>query len=60
MCRVFVRLAEHDLTINSDGPHQDVIVSSVMTHNQFIPKDKINDIAVLYLQHDVDFTGKSK
>lgn len=58
MIRIFVRLGEHDTTRNSDGPHQDVIVTRVQKHWGYNIHLKINDIGILYLERDVDFTGK--
>lgn len=57
--RRFVRLGEHDIS-TEDDEHQDFPVVHVERHASFSPKWKINDIAVLYLQRDVEFDGASK
>lgn len=58
MCRVFVRLGEHDMRTPADGSQQDVQVTHVLKHSGFDQEHMKNDIAVLYLKHDVNFTGK--
>lgn len=54
----FVRLGEHDTTTTTDGEHQDVSVVDTEIHEFFSVKWKINDIAVVYLAHDVTFNGE--
>lgn len=51
-------MAEHDLTTTEDGPHLDVDVAYVDDHEQYDADLDINDIAMVYLENDVEFTGK--
>ena len=57
--RKFVRLGEHNLTLN-DGQHLDVPIARSFPHAKFHKILKTNDIAILYLKHDVDFTGNNR
>lgn len=50
-----MRLGEHDVRTKTDGPHLDVLIDRVDRHKNF--SDMINDIAILTLEHNVDFTG---
>lgn len=52
----FVRLAEHDLT-DEDTTHKDVQVIRSVRHPYY--DTYVNDIGILYLEHDVEFTGKN-
>lgn len=56
--RRIVRLGEHDLRTAED--HLDVPVADEEPHEDFSMKWKINDIAIVYLQHDVNFNGELK
>lgn len=58
LCRKFVRLGEHDVTTNTDGPVQDIRVVKITSHEQWSPSVLANDIALLTLERDVDFSGK--
>lgn len=53
-----VRLGEHDFANTNDGEHQDVKVIHVMQHEYYDKNLMINDIAILDLEHDVEFNGK--
>lgn len=53
-----VRLGEYDTNTTSDGAHQDVAIDHVVKHEKFDRKHMINDMAIVHLAHDVDFTGK--
>lgn len=50
-----MRLGEHDLTTTDDGPHEDIKITHVEKHSEY--SARINDIAIIYLEHDVTFTG---
>lgn len=52
-----VRLGENDLRTTRDGPHKDVFVAKFEKHAQFNERLMINDIAMVYLDRDVEFTG---
>lgn len=58
MCREFARLGEHDIRTEDDGPHQDVKVVHTESHGNYIRRQGLNDIGILYLERDVDFTGR--
>lgn len=58
--RNFVRLGEYDKTTTTDGQHQDIRFSHHEIHEEFDSFLKINDIAMIYLDHDVEFTGELK
>lgn len=54
--RRFVRLGEYDLSTTNDGQHEDIgIVNFEMA--ELDEAHIINDIAVLYLERHVEFTG---
>lgn len=55
--RSFVRLGEHDLRTD-DGHHQDIRVARIVVHENFDPFIKSNDIAILQLERDVEFSGE--
>lgn len=57
--RTIVRLGEHDTTTESDGLHQDLKVEKFFMHRHYDSFDKLNDIAILSLERDVEFTGKT-
>lgn len=52
-----VRLGENDLRTTRDGLHKDVFVAKYEKHKQFDERLMINDIAMLYLDRDIEFTG---
>lgn len=54
----FVRLGEHNTLTTDDGDHVDVPIKDVQMHENYKWLSQINDIAIVYLKHDVDFTGK--
>lgn len=56
--RSFVRLGEHDLSTTDDGEVQDVKVIKSQPHEKYNKKDGTNDIAILYLEHDVNLTSE--
>lgn len=54
----FVRLAEYDTRTDKDTKHEDVQISRVVPHENY--DGLIHDILMVYLEHDVKFTGESK
>lgn len=54
----FVRLGEHNTTVRTDEYRVDIDIDRVEIHEQYISVPKLNDIAVVYLVRDVEFTGK--
>lgn len=52
-----MRLGEHDLRTD-DGGHQDIPIARTVTHEEFDPNIKTNDIAIIHLERDVEFSGK--
>lgn len=54
-----VRLGEYDFASSVDGEHQDVLVVHVEKHENYDQKLMIYDIAILDLQHDVEFNGET-
>lgn len=54
----FVRLGEHDLRTTKDGQHQDIPISRAVPHNEYDTVMYSNDIAMLYLERDVEFSGE--
>lgn len=56
--RKFVRLGEHDLRTTDDGPHQNIPIVRSVKHPQQYSYYKLNDIAVLHLELDVEFSGE--
>lgn len=55
-----MRLGEHDLGSESETDPVDVPVVKVAKYPQYTTKDGHNDLAILYLERDVDFSGKPK
>lgn len=55
--RDIVRLGEHDMSTTDDGAHQDIRVCNADKHEQFNDDLNINDIAMITLVRDVEFTG---
>lgn len=54
--RTFVRLGEHDVRHTHDGKHQDVKVVESTPHPKYNRTSLKTDIAMLRLEHDVEFT----
>lgn len=57
-----MRLGEYDLSTTTDGIHIDVRIDRVemhQDHNEYLIFHT-NDIAMVYLENDVDFTGNRK
>lgn len=52
-----VRLGEHDTTTEEDGKHIDVPIARAEKHEKYTILTRINDIAVILLAQDVEFTG---
>lgn len=55
-----VRLGEHDLKTESDGKHVDVRVTHGDAHENYSKDLGINDVAMVYLASEVQYTGKFK
>lgn len=53
----FVRLGEHDLGTD-DGTHQDIPIARAVPHEKYDTVNYFNDIAMLYLERDVEFSGE--
>lgn len=51
-------MGEHDKRTESDGPHQDIQIMDFETHDDYDNFVKINDIAMIYLERDAEFTGE--
>lgn len=51
-------MGEYDKRTESDGPHQDIKIVDYETHDDYDNFIKINDIAMIYLEHDATFTGE--
>lgn len=49
-------MGEHDRS-DDDGQHQDINVVRADPHDSFNSRLMINDIAIIYLERDVEFTG---
>lgn len=58
--RWFARLGEHDVRTETDGPHQDVLITGKTVHPQYNKDLLIFDVAVLKLQEDLKFNGTLK
>lgn len=52
----FVRLGEHDLTTDTETKHVDIPVVRVEKHPDYNTKNGHSDIAILYLERNVEFT----
>lgn len=55
-----VRLGEFDTSRTDDGPTVDVDVERVESHPRFNKPYMTNDIAIVYLKNDVEFTGSER
>lgn len=45
-------------TTTTDGGHQDIQIARFVSHPQYEPNMKINDIAIIQLVRDVEFSGE--
>ncbi|XP_037048485.1 venom protease-like [Bradysia coprophila] len=52
----FARLGEHDISSTTDGVVEDVNVIRAERHPEYNRHDKTNDIAIIYLERDVNMT----
>lgn len=52
----FVRVGEYDLSSNSDANHVDIKIANFKRHENYNPKTKVRDIAVLTLEKDIEFS----
>lgn len=52
-----VRLGEYDLSQNSTLT-EDIEIKRFVTHPEYDSKNQFNDIAIVHLVRDVEFTGK--
>lgn len=53
-----VRLGEHDFEDKTDKDYQDVLIKRSTPHEHYDRSLMINDIAILDLDHDVEFNGE--
>lgn len=54
-----VRVGEHDVSTTTDGSHKDIPIIHVEKHPAYnISGDAKYDIMILYLENDVQITGK--
>lgn len=60
MWRRAVRLGEHDTASTHDGPTVDRDVVHIEKHDRYNKPYMTNDIAILYLKTDVEFTPRIK
>lgn len=51
-------MGEHDVNA-TDESHQDIKVAHAVGHSEFDPTFKDNDIGIVYLEHDVEFSGEN-
>lgn len=51
-------MAEHDIGTQSDGPHANILIRKSVKHGQYNVDSKVHDIAIVYLDQDVEFSGK--
>lgn len=56
--RIAVRLGEYNISTTDDGKHETIRVDHAVAHKQFRIGGGINDIAIVFLVQDVEFTGK--
>ncbi|KAL7731986.1 hypothetical protein ACLKA6_015750 [Drosophila palustris] len=50
----FVRLGEHDVRTDSEARHEDIPIVKSVVYPQYDPRSKRGDIAILYLERNVD------
>lgn len=55
--RKFARLGGHNNTRFNDGLHEDIPIRHFVSHPFYNPNNRPNDIAIAYLEHDVEFSG---
>lgn len=53
-----VRLGEYDISTTTDGQHETIRVDRAERHEKFDFVLGVNDIAIVYLKNDVEFTGE--
>ncbi|XP_051861751.1 venom serine protease Bi-VSP-like isoform X3 [Drosophila albomicans] len=56
----FVRLREHDLSTDTDTTHMDINIVKNVSHSNYNKTDGRCDIAMLYLERNVEFTDIMK
>ncbi|XP_060654536.1 venom protease-like [Drosophila nasuta] len=56
----FVRLGEHDLSTDTDTSHMDINIVKKVSHSNYNKTDGHSDIAMLYLERNVEFTNIMK
>lgn len=52
-------MGEHDLNLTDDGVHQDIRVAHGKRHERYDPGFKLNDIGIVRLERDVEFSGEN-
>ncbi|XP_001353033.3 venom serine protease Bi-VSP isoform X1 [Drosophila pseudoobscura] len=55
---IFVRLGEHDLSTDTETRHVDINVIRYVSHPEYNRQNGRSDIAILYLERNVQFTDK--
>lgn len=50
-------MGEHEIGSTKYGPHKDIGIALILSHEKFDSVLWINDIAMIYLERDVQFTG---
>lgn len=53
-------MGEYDTSKTDDGPTVDVDVERIESHPKYNKPYMANDIAILYLKKDVEFTGEQR
>lgn len=51
-------MGEYDISTTEDGKHETIRVDHAVAHKQFRRGVGINDIAIVHLVEDVEFTGE--
>lgn len=51
-------MGEHDVSATDDGTFQDIEVDHAVEHPEWEETFKTNDIGIVYLERDVEFTGE--
>lgn len=59
-CRSTVRLGAFDINLKNDDKIQDVKVQRFIRHPDYNETNRLNDLAILQLERDVEFTGKKE
>lgn len=52
-----VRLGEYDLSTSTETPSIDIAVIKVARHPNYDRKDSYNDMAILYMEYPVAYSG---